>query len=247
MNVRTLIAAATLAACSLGFAKADDAWRGVPILMYHKIDAKTPSDAVGKSLTIDPKAFDAQLTWLDAHRISTLTSQALVDALHGGKRPEHTIVLTFDDGYEDAYTGAFPLLKKHHAVASFYVSADFTGTPNHLTWKQMREMQAAGMEIACHGSRHLDLTTLNANEKQYEIGHCASALQRWLGTTPKTYVYAAGRYDAATISTLITSGFEAALTEHPGVVTSLNNPFELPRRRVDRSDAIQAFASSATP
>jgi peptidoglycan/xylan/chitin deacetylase (PgdA/CDA1 family) len=245
MRSIALILLAAFAAA--GVAPAQTQWRGVPVLMYHKIDADVPSDPVGKSLTIDPATFDRQLGWLAAHHITTLTAAALVDQLKAGGKLDNAVVLTFDDGYEDAYRSALPLLRKYSMVASFYISADFTGTPHHLSWKEMREMKAAGMEIACHGSRHLDLTTIDANEKQYEIGHCAAAIKKWLGEAPSTYVYAAGKYDAATIAVLQKNGFAAALTERPGVVTSLAKPYELPRRRVDRADSLAAFGSEAVP
>ena len=179
--------------------------------------------------------------------IATLTAHDLIDRIASGATPAQTVVLTFDDGYEDAYTHVFPILRKYGERASFYVSADLIGTPHHLSWKEMREMAAGGMEIACHGSRHLDLTTLDAAGKHYEIDHCAAALKKWLGTAPRTYVYAAGRYDPATIAIVRSAGFEAAFTEHPGLVTAASPPFELPRRRVDRGDSLQTFAANATP
>jgi hypothetical protein len=42
-------------------------------------------------------------------------------------------------------------------------------------------------------------------------------------------------------------GMKAALTERPGVVTSLAAPYTLPRRRVDRTAGLASFAAIATP
>jgi peptidoglycan/xylan/chitin deacetylase (PgdA/CDA1 family) len=174
--------------------------------------------------------------------VRSLTAAALVAALERGERPRDAVVLSFDDGYEDAATVVTPLLVKYGAHASFYVSADLIGTPRHATWRELRAMRAAGMEIGCHGSRHLDLTTLSRREATYEIGHCATALTHYLGA-PRTYAYAAGQYNAQAMQLLKRFGFVAALTEHPGSVTSLARPWELPRRRVDRDDSLASFAS----
>lgn len=239
---------ALVLSCALGAAfgtaasRGAERWDGVAILMYHRVDPAVPRDAVGRSLTLDPAKFAASLAWLRDHRVRSLTAAQLVAALGRGERPRGAVVLSFDDGYEDAATIVTPLLVKYGAHASFYVSADLIGTPRHATWRELRAMRAAGMEIGCHGSRHLDLTTLSRREATYEIGHCATALTHYLGA-PRTYAYAAGRYDAQALELVRHFGFVAALTEHPGSVTSLAKPLELPRRRVDRDDSLASFAS----
>jgi len=226
----------------------EPAWDGVPVLMYHKVDAIVPRDPVGRDLTVEPRAFAAQLQWLRAHGIRTLTAAALVDALARGERPRRSVVLTFDDGYADAATTALPLLRAARATATFYVSSGYVGTPRHLSWKQIRALRDAGMEIACHGTYHLDLATLDRAGQRREAGHCAETFRRYLGAfRPATYAYPAGKYDATTFAVLRELGFRAAFTEHPGNVRSLAAPFELPRRRIRHDDSLEDFARIAVP
>ena len=241
--VRLMLA---LAALLVAVAPAGAAEPGVPVLMYHRVDADTPADAVGRSLTIAPAAFAAQLAWLRAHRIVTLTTAELAAALARGEHPQHAIVLTFDDGYADAATVVTPLLVRYGARASFYVSAGFLGDGRHLDWAQLRAMRAAGMEIGCHGTHHLDLAAIGRTAAAREIDHCAATLAHYLAK-PVTYAYAAGRWNAAALELVKAAGFTAALTEHPGTVTSLASPYTLPRRRVGRDDGIATFAALATP
>jgi peptidoglycan/xylan/chitin deacetylase (PgdA/CDA1 family) len=219
---------------------------GVPILMYHKVDAQLPSDAVGRSLTLDPDVFAAQLAWLRDHHIRTLTTDELADDLRAGHRPVNAVVLTFDDGYTDAATTVTPLLVRYGARASFYVSAGFVGDGRHASWAQLRAMQAAGMEIGCHGTRHRDLSQLGPQGVAYEVGHCRDQLQRYL-RRPTTYAYAAGKWNAAVVAIVRADGFKAALTEKPGAVETLATPYALPRRRIDRSAGLASFAALATP
>ena len=220
--------------------------RGVPVLMYHMVDAHTPSDAVGRSLTLEPSAFEAQLAWLRAHGIRTLTMNDLADALRRGEHPRNAVVLTFDDGYSDAASVVAPLLRKYGDRASFYVSAGFIGDGRHAGWAQLRAMRAAGMEIGCHGTDHLDLTRIGRAAAAHEVDHCIAALTRYLAR-PTTYAYAAGRWNASTLVLMRAAGMKAALTERPGVVTSLARPYTLPRRRVARSAGLASFAALATP
>jgi peptidoglycan/xylan/chitin deacetylase (PgdA/CDA1 family) len=219
---------------------------GVPVLMYHKVDSHTPPGAVGRSLTLEPAAFEAQLAWLRKHAIRTLTMNDLADALKRGEHLHNAVVLTFDDGYNDAADVVTPLLRKYGERASFYVSADFIGDGRHASWAKLRMMRAAGMEIGCHGTRHLDLSRVSRAGATYEVTHCIAALAHYIGR-PTTYAYPAGRWNATTLALMRQMGMKAALTERPGVVTSLASPYTLPRRRIDRSAGLASFAALATP
>lgn len=219
---------------------------GVPVLMYHKVDPKTPSDAVGRSLTIEPAAFSAELAWLRAHAIRTLTMNDLADALARGEHPRNAVVLTFDDGYNDAADVATPILRKYGARASFYVSAGFVGDGRHASWAKLRTMRAEGMEIGCHGTHHLDLARISPSDAAFEVRRCVAAVTAHVGR-PTTYAYAAGKWNATTLALMRRAGMKAALTERWGTVTTLTSPYTLPRRRIDRSTGIASFAALATP
>lgn len=221
---------------------------GVPVLMYHKVDAVVPNEAVGRDLTVEPAAFAAQLAYLRKHRIRTITAAELAGAVTRGERPRDVVVLTFDDGYADAATTALPILREYGARATFYVSSGFVGTPRHLTWRQMREMRAAGMEVACHGTDHLDLSTLDRAGQLREAAGCTKRFAHYLGgAAPTTYAYPAGKYDATTLTIMRELGIRAAFTEHPGNVSDLTHPFELPRRRVRHDDDLAQFAAIVAP
>jgi peptidoglycan/xylan/chitin deacetylase (PgdA/CDA1 family) len=219
---------------------------GVPVLMYHKVDPHTPPGAVGRSLTLEPAAFEAQLRWLRAHAIRTLTMNDLADALKRGEHPRNAVVLTFDDGYNDAADVVTPLLRKYGDRASFYVSAGFIGDGRHAGWAKLRMMRAAGMEIGCHGTRHLDLSRVGPKTAAYEVAHCVDALAHYVAR-PTTYAYPAGRWNVTTLALMRRMGMKAALTERPGVVRSLAAPYTLPRRRIDRTAGLASFAVLARP
>ncbi|MDQ2858677.1 MAG: polysaccharide deacetylase family protein [Candidatus Eremiobacteraeota bacterium] len=242
--IRALAAALAVAGVQASVARAP---AGVPVLMYHRVDAVVPRDAVGRDLTVEPHAFAAQLRFLRDRHIDAITASELVEDIAAGHLPRRAVVLTFDDGYADNATTAFPLLVKYHARGTFYVSSGFVGTPGHLSWKQMRAMQGAGMEIACHGSEHLDLSTLDRAGQLREAGGCVRRLERYLGGMRSvTYAYPAGKYDATTFSVLRGLRIRAAFTERPGAVVDLRRPYELPRRRVRHDDDVAAFGALTT-
>jgi peptidoglycan/xylan/chitin deacetylase (PgdA/CDA1 family) len=227
-------------------APAPAAFAGTPILMYHMVDPVTPKDAVGRSLTVSPVAFAAQLAWLRDHHIQTITVRELVADLKSGRPPRNAVVLTVDDGYADAATVATPLLERYGDRATFYISAGFVGDGRHVSWAQLRTMQSAGMEIGCHGTFHRDLTTLSPREAAFEVNHCVTAIARYVGR-PTTYAYAAGRFNGAIEQLVRAAHFDAALTELPRTAETLANRYDLPRRRIDRSYGLATFAALATP
>lgn len=225
-----------------------DSWPGVPVLMYHRIDRNVPHDAVGRDLTVEPAAFAAQLRYLREHRIRTLTATELAEDLAHGRRPRSAVVLTFDDGYDDNATVAFPLLRANDARATFYVSSGFVGTPRHVTWRELRAMRAAGMEVACHGTFHLDLSTLDRAQQEAEAGGCVRRFARYLGGAPaRSYAYPAGKFDATTRDVMRELGMLAAFTEGGGNVRELTDAYALPRLRVRHDDSIADFARLVQP
>ena len=80
----------------------------------------------------------------------------------------------------------------------------------------------------------------------HEVTHCVDALAHYVAR-PTTYAYPAGRWNATTLALMRQMGMKAALTERPGVVTSLAAPYTLPRRRIDRTAGLASFAALATP
>ena len=220
---------------------------GVPVFMYHRIDRSVPTEEIGRELTIDPAVFERELRRLHDAHVETITANDLVEDLAHGKLPQHTVVLTFDDGYSDAATEVFPRLRKYGMRATFYVVTGTIGTPHHLTWRDIRAMQHDGMEIGAHGAEHLDLSTLTSAEQQEIAGSCVRSISRWTATKPTTYAYPSGQYDAATLAVMRGLGMRAAFTTQPGVVRSLASPYTLPRVRLNRRDADDVFAAYAAP
>ncbi|MBV8600166.1 MAG: polysaccharide deacetylase family protein [Candidatus Eremiobacteraeota bacterium] len=234
--VATLVAA--LAAPRAAFASA-----GVPVLMYHAVNDTHPHNEIALGLTLPSKDFEEQLRYLQAHGIVTLTVTEIVDGLTRRELPKRAVGLTFDDGYADAGRIAFPLLQRYGAKATFFVNSGSIGTPNHLTWKEIRAMHAGGMEIGGHGQHHLDLTTLDRAEQMREAGGCLDRIARWAGFRPLSYAYASGQYNATTLDVMRTIGVRSAWTERYGTAHDLHEPYEMPRLRVARGYDIAQFAA----
>ena len=131
----------------------------VPILNYHSVGAQADD------YTVTEAQFAQQLDWLRSAGIETLP-------LHDALRPHaRAVVLTFDDGKEDALTRVLPALRRRGMRAAFFIPTALVGQPGYLSWDGVRALSAAGMEIGSHSVDHArlaDLTDANLREELVE-------------------------------------------------------------------------------
>lgn len=202
----------------------------VPILMYHYIRiVSDPNDTLGQNLSVSPENFSSQAKWLRDNNYVTIKvadladkdKKAISDAVSQNKKP---IILTFDDGYDDAYTAAMPILQQNGFIGTFYIIRNFVGRPGYLTQDEIAKMAAAGMEIGSHTLDHPDLTKIPESSARAEIDNSK------MGAL--TFCYPSGKYNATTISLLKAAGYVAAVSELPGFATEKSNPYLLPRVRM---------------
>jgi|UniRef100_A0A7V3RI92 peptidoglycan/xylan/chitin deacetylase (PgdA/CDA1 family) len=101
------------------------------------------------------------------------------------------LIITFDDGEENLYYYAFPILKKYHCRAIIFLIAGYIGKENtwdisiprnrYLSWKQILDMQKYGIVFGSHTMTHRNLTRLGINEIEYEVVESKKYLERYLG------------------------------------------------------------------
>ncbi|GAB4448074.1 MAG: hypothetical protein Kow0031_30610 [Anaerolineae bacterium] len=219
---------------------------GVPILMYHYLSDPPPgADAIRRDLSVSPAQFEAQLAYLKEQGYQTISMQQLSYALSQGRPlPPKPIILTFDDGYRDAYTYAFPLLQKYGFTATFFVFTQVIDEYNvdFLTWEMVTEMHRAGMEFGSHSYRHSDLTNRSVDFLVYEILGSKEAIEERIGEPVRFFCYPSGRYDDLTIQVLNSANFWGAVTTQWGTSQSYADRFEMPRLRMRGNDTIAEFS-----
>ena len=182
------------------------------VLEYHSIGSH-PDWPQG--MVIAPATFEKHLQYLKQEGYHMVTVAELAERLTTGKPMEKYIALSFDDGYTDNYTEAFPLLKKYGARATFSVINSKIGGKIYMTAPQIQEMERAGMEIASHTFSHNRLEDIDPMYLDWEIGTSKYDLEKRLlpkDKTVKTLAYPCGSYNAETIAKLKQFGYKAALT-----------------------------------
>lgn len=206
----------------------------VPILMYHYVEDVTDMrDTLRQSMATRPVFFEAQLAYLKNDGYTSITPSDLKDALAGkGRIPEKSVILTFDDGYRDFYTDAFPILKKYNMKSINYIIVNHIGRSGNLTEEMIREMLSSGLvEIGCHTLDHDYLPKDPPAKAQKQIVDCKKQLEERFGVSVKSFAYPGGYYNGEIINMVKEAGFETAVDTIAGVMHSLSDIYTLKRLR----------------
>ncbi|MEI7998631.1 MAG: polysaccharide deacetylase family protein [Candidatus Omnitrophota bacterium] len=207
----------------------------VPILTYHHI-----GDYPNKSLmlnTVSTKAFDHQMNFLQRHGYQFISFDSLVDGMKKGYTfARNTVVITFDDGYEDNYTNAYPILKKYHIPAMVFLVSDRIGDPGFLTWDQVKEMEKSDFLAGAHSRHHPYLPEISLDKAQEEILGSKKVIEQNLGHSIEFFAYPSGGFSEALKDVVRDSGFKAAATTNRGKGRLNQNLFALKRIRMNIGD-----------
>src|SRR5207302_1255716 len=217
----------------------------VPILMYHYVRANPdPGDRLGFNLSVTPDDFARQMDWLAANGYHPIDFDDLRAYLLGrGGLPERPVVLTFDDGYRDLYTTAFPILRAHRFKAVSYVVSGFVNSPVSVTAEQVLEMDANGVQIGAHTVSHADLTKLSGAGLWHEVYDSKAALEGLLGHAVLDFCYPSGRVDDAVVRAVQAAGFQTATTTQPGVLHSAADRYLWTRVRVSGGEPLERLVA----
>ncbi|HSS61573.1 MAG TPA: polysaccharide deacetylase family protein [Candidatus Limnocylindrales bacterium] len=219
----------------------------LPILMYHYI-RKPPSirtDYLGYKLSVSPEDFTAQVQWLYANHYHTVTFDDIRAYFAGAAPlPSRPIVITFDDGYKDLYTTAFPILAAHGFSAVAYIVSGFVGRPENVSRAEVLQMDRAGIEIASHTVNHANLAGSSAGSVAYELGQSKRWLEQLVGHPVLDFAYPSGKYNAQTVQAVMQAGYSSAvITDGPSLHT-LANRYLWGRVRVGGGETLDAFIAS---
>jgi peptidoglycan/xylan/chitin deacetylase (PgdA/CDA1 family) len=224
----------------------------VPILMYHSV-AESPPYAT-RRLSVSPDSFEEQVSFLAEHGYTGLTFSELADAFENGKAlPRRPVVLTFDDGYADFATTAWPILARYDFPATVFVTTGWMADAGAnaagksldtvLTRKQVRTLATAGIEIGAHTHSHPQLDQLSDSALREELGDCRTLLEEFSGGPVRALAYPYGYSSAQVRLATRAAGYRRAASVRNLQATSSENLFMLPRLTIRRSTTAATFAA----
>ncbi|MDQ0205165.1 polysaccharide deacetylase family protein [Pectinatus haikarae] len=200
--------------------------REIPVLNYHEID-----DDKHTALALSTYEFKAQMRYLKDNNYNAITLDQLLDYMQEGKPlPEKPVVITLDDGYEDNYTNAYPILKQYGLTATIFLISHYINWPNYLTWKEIDTMKDNDIVFEGHTYDHPNLSQIkDDNELKKQLLDSKIALQEHLGYQIKYLAYPCGDYNQHVISQVKKYGYRAAFTVNLGDDAANDNLYTLNR------------------
>ena len=210
----------------------------IPVLMYHSVNPQGNPDV--NRLVVMPATFEKQMRFLKQRGYNVIPLEAVADLLKNSKRlPRRPITITFDDGYKDNYTYAFPVLKKYALPATVFIITNEVGRPDRLSWGQIKEMQASG--IIAFGSHCLGPEPLvnikSDTELKRIIFDSKKLLEEKLGCPVTMFGYPEGRFNDKIKKLVKDAGYRLAVATSPGKEYPNNDVFLIKRLRISENAA----------
>jgi peptidoglycan/xylan/chitin deacetylase (PgdA/CDA1 family) len=226
---------AVLAVCAFGFAIWAHDRYVVPILTYHHVGI--PSGSKWRLNTVSERSFEYQMAFMKRHGFKVISFEDLVTGITQGQQfSRNSVVVQFDDGYEDNYTYAFPILKKYGFPAIVFLVSDKVGTPGFLTWDQIKEMEKYNFIAGAHTRHHVYLPRVTPEMARDEIAGSKKIIENHLGHPIRYFSYPSGGFSTEIKGLVQQAGYAAAVTTNRGKNRYNVDLYELKRIRMNSTD-----------
>jgi len=203
----------------------NDVWYDWPlILAYHSVSDRRRDD-----LSVPVQDFADQMEWLRRHGYRSMTLERYL--ARPPEKGERVVIITFDDGYADNHTHAFPVLQQHGFDATLFVVSDYVDSDEIfpwdrpkidtdqgselfrvVTWKQVEDMADYGIEIGSHSCSHPELPTLSADAALEELERSRRDISgRLLGRRVSSFCYPRGKLDDQVLALVKKAGYDCAV------------------------------------
>jgi peptidoglycan/xylan/chitin deacetylase (PgdA/CDA1 family)/GT2 family glycosyltransferase len=228
----------------------------IPILLYHSVDDRKASPGYSPWM-VPTRVFAEHMAHLADAGFQPLTVTQLVQALHGraslpaSSRP---VVITFDDGLASFYTGALPILQRHGFGATLYITTGYVGRDSAwldpvgqgkhrmLTWAEIDEVHASGIECGAHSHTHPQLDILPRSACRAEIERSKSLLEERIGRPVESFAYPYGYYNRSVRQMVQQAGFSSACAVKNAMSSANDDEFALSRIVVTPDVTTDRFA-----
>jgi len=230
------------------------------VLYYHRV-----SDLCRDGMTIGVDDFERQIRLL-TRRFEMLSLSGLSALLAAGSRLQRdACLITFDDGYEDNYTQALPILTRYAVPALFFVSTALIGedTPfdhdrhlapdfrfRNMSWEQLRECEREGVDVGVHSHTHRNMAGLSLEEAADEIETSLRLYREKMGHDAVVMSYPFGKEKDFTCElkeyVSARTGLSALFSAYGGVNRFPLDPYNILRINVGTGDVGLAFLHKLT-
>ncbi|HEX8140550.1 MAG TPA: polysaccharide deacetylase family protein [Pyrinomonadaceae bacterium] len=196
----------------------------IPVLLYHKIDFPAADARVRGGYT-PLRRFEKQMAYLKRRGFQFYTASELIEHFRQhGMFPANSVALTFDDGWKDNYTNAFPVMRRLGIKATIFIIPSCIGTVSakaqaagesgreHLSREEILEMSAHGIEFGSHSMNHRLLHQLSPEEVRFEVEESKRQIEAVVQKPCKVFAYPAGFFNDTARHSVARAGHIAAFS-----------------------------------
>jgi peptidoglycan/xylan/chitin deacetylase (PgdA/CDA1 family) len=164
-----------------------------------------------------PVDFDEQMKYLRDNDYHAIT-QAQFDAYMSGNGtlPDRPVLITFDDGYIDNYEQAYPIMKKYGMTGTIFLVVSLMNTPGYLTWDQVSEMSANGIEFGSHTISHKPLTSFDQAGVHRELTESKAAIEAHIGKPCTFIAFPEGKFNEMVMNETKSAGYAYGFSVETG-------------------------------
>jgi len=223
------------------------------ILMYHQVGEFENVTRL-KANFCHVKRFEQQMRFLRRWGYHVIS---LTDAIRGLRGeinlPKHSVVITFDDGYENFYQYAYPILKELQLPSTVYAVSGMVGKPSDwlyeddiapaplMTLAQMQEVQQHGVDFGSHAISHPRLSKIDPAQMRQEVFESKRQLESLLDRPVEHICYPYGDHDASVVEASREAGYLSGTTIVKGSAWAEHDSLALPRKAISFNDSLYRF------
>ena len=218
----------------------------IPILTYHRITDDGDISKYTHLVAVEQSKFSSQMQYLVDNGFETITISDLLAMRNGsGRLTDRCLVISFDDGFESVYRRGMPIMKKNKIRATLFIVSGFVDTSDYMSWDQILEMKAAGMDIESHTHTHPVLTRLSPKKVKEELTTSKEILEERLQSEITTLCVPGGFTNDMISAIARECGYSAMCTSYVGLNRLDQAHFELRRLGIKGFDSMSKFAGLA--
>jgi peptidoglycan/xylan/chitin deacetylase (PgdA/CDA1 family) len=208
---------------------------GQRVLMYHSVGSPVPGDSQGR-YNISKSRFYEQMNYLVSKNIKVVPV--------GSKDINNSVAITFDDGYRNNYTVAYPILKDLGIPFTIFISTDNLSDSTGLYLKSSDVVTLSNdplVTIGSHGKTHLPFNSLSEDDLKFELEHSKKILESLSSKKVEMISYPHGKYSDSVIEAVVDAGYKYSASSRFGKFKKSSSPYEICRTDIWGFDNLYDF------
>lgn len=200
----------------------------IPIITYSFVSYND------ESFTLTADDFKEQMKWLYDNGVTFVSMKELYEMITTGNNiPKRPVAICFEEGYDDVYKNAYPILKQYGVKATVFVSSQYINKPSYLTEGMIKDMALKGINFQSHSKNNTKLTLLTYEEQLDYLKSSQERIQAITNTKVEFLMYPEGSHDGDTTKAMNKLGYKLGISNRFGYAEEGNGLYNLRKIKIN--------------